>query len=134
MRPVRERIIVLALFAFAFSATAQTGTIEGRVIDAATLEPLPFANVFINNTTIGISTDVSGNFKLQNVPAGNHEVVFSFVGYGTYQSRYQVNENEVTRVNIRLTPAQQVLDEVAVKSSRDKTWEKQLKRFEKVFF
>jgi hypothetical protein len=116
-----------------YSSFAQTGTISGRVIDATSLAPIPFANVFINNTTIGTATDVSGNFVL-NVPAGTHEVVFSSIGYNAYQARYNVAEKVTTTVNIKLASSQQVLDEVSVKAGRDKTWERQLRKFEKTFF
>ena len=53
----------------------QTSKISGRVLDAKTLGPLPFANVFINNTTIGTTTDENGFFKLNNVPVGRNEVI-----------------------------------------------------------
>jgi hypothetical protein len=130
LRAVLTAGIIYSAFA---TSLAQTGTLAGRVIDAATLEPLPFANVFINNTTIGTATDVSGNFTL-SVPAGSQEVVFSFIGYSSFQARYQISENETTPVNVRLSSFGQVLGEVAISTSRDKTWEKQLRKFEKVFF
>src|SRR6478609_3666627 len=113
---------------------AQTGMLSGRVIDSKTTEPLPFANVFINNTTIGAATDVNGNFQLKNIPVGSSEVVYSFVGYQTYQVRVTVKENEELKVIIKLIPSEQQLAEVQIKSSRDKTWERQLKKFEKIFF
>src|SRR6187551_2967162 len=74
---------ILLLFCLAVLITplslAQTGILSGRVIDSKTTEPLPFANVFINNTTIGAATDVNGNFQLKNIPVGSSEVVYSFV-------------------------------------------------------
>jgi hypothetical protein len=126
-------IVLCTALTLSYSSFAQTGTIAGRVIDATSLAPLPFANVFINNTTIGTATDVSGNFVL-NVPAGTHEVVFSSIGYNAYQARYNVAEKVTTTVNIKLSTSQQILDEVSVKAGRDKTWERQLRKFEKIFF
>ncbi|HMJ70920.1 MAG TPA: carboxypeptidase-like regulatory domain-containing protein [Cyclobacteriaceae bacterium] len=130
-----KTILFAGFFAFqGLLSFAQTGAISGRVIDAQTLEPMPFANVFIINTTIGSSTDLDGTFTLAKVPTGAAEVMYSFVGYQSYQARVTVKDGESVRVNIKLIPLQQQLDEVQVKAKRDKAWEKQLKKFEKIFF
>lgn len=62
--------------------------IFGRVVSEKG-EALHGASVFISNTTIGVYTDAKGEFVLSKVPAGNVEIVVSFVGY------------EVTSVTIR---------------------------------
>jgi hypothetical protein len=113
---------------------AQTGSVSGRVLDSQTLEPLPFANVFINNTTIGAGTDAKGEFVFKDVPVGSSEIVYSFVGYQTYQSRINVIEGEELKLIIKLISQEQQLADVEVKSSRDKEWERQEKKFEKIFF
>jgi hypothetical protein len=130
---MRLNITVLFLLTL-LSTQAQTGGYAGRVLDAATLEPLPFANVFINNTTIGTTTNVNGEFLLRHIPIGNSEIIFSFVGYQTYQTRIAIQEGS-TKANevIKLIPIGKQLSEVQVVSSRDKVWEKQLRRFEKIF-
>lgn len=113
---------------------AQTGSISGRVIDSQTLEPLPFANAFLNNTTIGASTDTKGEFILKNVPNGTFDIIYSFIGYQTFQSRVAVKEGEEVKVIIRLVPQQTQLADVEIKAGRDKEWEKQVKKFERIFF
>ncbi|GLU53696.1 TonB-dependent receptor [Dyadobacter frigoris] len=130
-----KHVSLLILFIFIFSNVfAQTGKISGRVIDAKTLEPLPFTNVYINNTTIGVTTDTSGKFVLPNLPLGSTEIVFSFIGYIPQQLKIVVKETGNNPLTISLTADSQQLLEVAIKSGRDKNWEKQLKKFEKVFF
>ena len=44
---------------------AQTGEVKGKVLDAKTLEPLPFSNIFINNTTLGVAADQNGYYTLK---------------------------------------------------------------------
>lgn len=112
---------------------AQTGTVSGRVIDSETLEPLPFANAFVNNSTLGAATSLTGEFVIKAVPAGSVEVVFSFVGYQAYQVRVNVQDGQDTRLNIKLVPLANQLAEVQVKGTRDKAWERDLKKFEKIF-
>ncbi len=130
---MRKTIVILASVLASLSAFAQTGSISGRVIDSETLEPLPFANVFINNTTLGMPTTPEGTFLIRNVPVGNPEVVFSFVGYQTYQVRITIKDNEEYKMNIKLIPLNEQLNEVQVRAGRDKAWEKQVKKFEKIF-
>lgn len=122
------------LIIVSFEALCQTGQVAGRIMDAQTKEPLPFAHVFVNNTTIGTTTDTEGKFLLKNVPTGTTEIIYSFIGYQTHQARVNVMEGETFTVVIRLNPTQQELASVEVKGTRDKEWLKQLKQFEKIFF
>ncbi len=54
-------------------------TISGVVTDDAG-EALPFANVFVEGTTIGTTTDIDGNYTLK-IPEGASNLVISFTGY-----------------------------------------------------
>lgn len=112
---------------------AQTSQIQGKVIDSKTLEPLPFANIFLPNTTIGTTSNANGEFVLKNIPLGSQEIIFSFIGYQSYQSRIIVKINDATRLEIKLIPSENKLQEVQVSGARDKVWERQFRRFEKVF-
>jgi len=75
-------IYVLVLLLITFSANAQTTltqTIKGTVIDKDSEMPLIGANVFITSTTemMGTSTDIDGNFRIENVPIGRHSISIS---------------------------------------------------------
>ena len=43
-------------------------------------DPLNNANVFLDGTTIGMSSDIDGNYKLESIPPGFYDIVFSYVG------------------------------------------------------
>ncbi len=125
------------LFVFAFllagvRLSAQS-FIKGKIRDAKTSEPLPFANVYINNTTIGVAANQDGDYLLKNVPIGINEIVFSFVGYQTYSTKLRSNVGETLLLNIKLKQSEKELDNVSINSTRDKEWEKRFKRFERVF-
>ena len=62
---------------------AQNGTVTltGTVTDEKTGEPLPFANVYINNSSIGTTTNEKGTYVLANLPIGNLDVAVSYLGY-----------------------------------------------------
>ncbi len=62
-------------------ARAQTGKIAGRVIDAATGEPLPGVNVVIVGTTHGSTTDLDGYYAILRLRPDVYAVRASFIGF-----------------------------------------------------
>ena len=54
--------------------------LSGKVTDTKGL-PLPGVSIVVKGTTLGITTDIDGNFSIQ-VPAGTKTLIFSFVGMG----------------------------------------------------
>jgi hypothetical protein len=59
----------------------QTGKIAGRVIDSETREGLPGANVSIEGSNHGASSDAQGNYVIINVAPGIYTLKSSFIGY-----------------------------------------------------
>lgn len=108
---------LIAFFFLAISAgsMAQTGTIKGVIVDAKTDEPLIGASVLIEGTTHGAAADLDGNFVIQNVPAGSHTLIASYVSYlqETLEGVTVTGNNE-TAVEIRLLPDDITLQEVEV--------------------
>ena len=78
------RLLLLFAALLALPAVAQdTGTLAGRVTDAATGEALPTAQVVIVGTDLGAATDLEGRYRIIGVPVGEYEVEARFVGFET---------------------------------------------------
>lgn len=75
--------IVFLFSALSFMAFAQTGVgkLSGKVVDAATKEPLIGANIVVLETQGGAATDVDGNYFILNITPGTYSVKVSYVGY-----------------------------------------------------
>ncbi len=78
--------LVLAIFSLAAgSASAylqgETGVITGVIVNHATGEPLPSANIRIVGTQFGAATDTDGRFTVRQLPVGTYEAKISLVGY-----------------------------------------------------
>ncbi len=56
-------------------------SISGYVLDASTGQPLPFANVQIDSTTLGTASDLNGYFKLNNLPEETEALMVRYIGY-----------------------------------------------------
>ena len=63
----------------AASASAQAGTVSGRVTTAAGLA-LSDTRVVIVGTTLGAMTNAEGRYTIRGIPSGGHEVRVSRVG------------------------------------------------------
>ena len=62
---------------------AQSGTVNGRVTDAQTGDPLPGATVRIAETSFGAATGLDGRYRIVGVAAGAQRLVISYIGYQT---------------------------------------------------
>ncbi len=64
----------------------QQGSVRGKVTDQKG-EPVIGATVLIKGTSIGASTDMSGNYSIARVPA-NSTLVFSYIGMTSQEIAY----------------------------------------------
>ena len=58
----------------------QNGTITGHVTDSNG-DALPGANVIIEDLSLGSSTNNNGDYTIDSVPVGTHNVVTRFIGF-----------------------------------------------------
>ncbi len=116
MRNVLTVILILVAANFAFS---QTGSIKGTIKDEKTGEPMIGANVVIEGTTTGGSTDIEGAFVIPKVKAGTYSIVVSSVSYASRTiPGIQVYPDQTTVVNTFLKEDSQELESVVVKAAR----------------
>lgn len=89
-------LTLLGVFMF-FSLSAQR-TISGTITDANTQEPLIGANITVKNTGQGTTTDIYGNFTLENVKEDDILVV-SYIGYA--ETEHLVGKNNAFKIALR---------------------------------
>ena len=87
--------------------------LSGRVLDSLSREPVPFANVFFANTTIGVMSDEKGEFTLKNFRSGKYDLIVSFVGYRSFEKAVTFSESTET-LTVLLKPQATQLNEVVI--------------------
>jgi len=97
-----------ALAAVAVSAQDLPRNVEGRVTDAMTGEPIPYASVHLEGTMLGTSTDGEGIYEI-TVPSDGI-LVFSSIGYKTRE----IPVEGKSAVNAALEPDMESLEETIV--------------------
>ena len=111
------RIYSLLCLAFllAYNGFAQTGIIQGRIINDKNNEPLEFATVQVQGTSLGATTSIEGTFTITGVQPGFHKIIVSMVGFDTKISEeLQVLGNQTTFIDIMVSEASTTLKEVFV--------------------
>lgn len=98
---------------------AQTrGKITGTVVDANSGETLVGVNVFIEGTLIGKSTDLDGNYTIDNVEPGSYTLVASYISYNRKRiTEVVVVAGQTIRIDFSLESEALNLGEVTVSAS-----------------
>lgn len=112
-------------FLFLLALVVQTALLSGQHTDANIFgdvqcegEHIPFATVYIEGTTIGTTTDVTGHYMLIDLPAGTHTIVATSMGYSTQKTEITISKDQVVEVNFVLKSETMALGEVVVTGTK----------------
>ena len=75
-----NRLFLIALFYSVILGQNVDRDIVGSVLDMDNLEPLPYANVIVQGTSRGVTSDADGHFVLVDVPAEPCTLIVSYIG------------------------------------------------------
>jgi outer membrane receptor protein involved in Fe transport len=113
-------VVLVVLMCTSVLWAQTTGKISGKVLDAATGDPIPSANVVVVGTTLGATTTIQGEFFILNVPAGTHSLKVTSLGYETQTvTEVQVSVDETYELTARLKQTVLEGQEVTVVAERD---------------
>jgi outer membrane receptor protein involved in Fe transport len=93
--------------------------IQGKITDKNSNKPLPYATVQIKETALGEPTDLNGEYRLTNVPAGSHTLIISYIGYETETLVIEVIDGQVLVQNFKLSPTAYIGEEVIITAQRE---------------
>ncbi len=116
---IRLRLFSLIIFfCLGVLSFSQQGTIRGRVFDAGSNDPLPFATIVVDGTTIGSISDFDGNFLFSGVESGFVKLRVSSVGYKTkITEEFMVSNTRAAFIEVGLLPTQLELATVEIRAS-----------------
>jgi TonB-dependent receptor len=97
-------LLFFIIVCFLTSSAFADGTLRGVVLDSLAGYNLPGANVMISGTALGAATNLDGEYRIDNVPAGSYEVVFSYIGYQTKSVNVEIADGETKMVSALLYP------------------------------
>ncbi len=105
--------LLVGLFCFAsFSVQSQKSEIQGVILNNKV--PVPFANVYLEGTTLGTSSDEEGKYVLKNIPEGKYKLKVTILGYNNFSKNISIGTNTKLNIPIMLTTTSEQLEEMVV--------------------
>ncbi|MBC8345981.1 MAG: TonB-dependent receptor [Candidatus Marinimicrobia bacterium] len=110
-----KKVILFSLF---ISILFAQGSISGSVTRADNGDPLLGVNVLVQNTFMGTTTDINGQFVIDQLKSGEYALVISMIGFKQYVEKGIIVSDNIIQLDIKL--AQDVLSapHVVVTASR----------------
>jgi len=111
------KLVLASAACIIMSATtvkAQTGTIAGTISGTDSVTVIPGVSVYLEGTQLGAATNGNGRYVIQNVPAGNHSLIISSIGYQKKKVDVRVTDGETITVDRSLGESISNLSEVIV--------------------
>ena len=99
------------LLIFSVTCSSQNNSLTGKISDR--LENLSYANIYIQNTKFGTSSNDEGYYQIKNIPSGTYKIVVSSIGYKTKTIEITFNKDEKIIQNFSLV-SDNSLDEIVV--------------------
>jgi hypothetical protein len=103
-----EKKLLFGLLLFGFYASAQ---IKGVVKDSLSGEPIPYVNIWVENETIGTTSEENGSFSLDIKE--EKVLVFSALGY---ESKKSSSKNEIILLKPKVFELKEVVISRAIKN------------------
>ncbi|MDA0732838.1 MAG: TonB-dependent receptor [Bacteroidetes bacterium] len=115
LRSLITGVILTCQFCF---VSAQTSTIKGRVFNSINNEAVPFANIFIDSTSVGTTSDFEGNYRITDLKPGTYSIICSFIGFKRQISfEVPVTSARTTTLDFALVEESTTLDQVVITAS-----------------
>ena len=112
MKQIQLLILFLSITQIVFAQ--QNGTLSGTITDKSTGQTLPGANVYIEDKTIGATTDIEGNYRLMNIPAGTYNLIIQFIGYESIKQQIIITPGAKLVVDAKMATDAIGVEEVMV--------------------
>ena len=116
MKKIYFIIIVSLSTSFIKAQENSDAVLFGHVVSGG--EHLPFVNVFLENTSIGTTTDVTGHYMLVDLPVGKFTVVAKMVGYKPQKKEVELTAGESVEVKFDLEEEFIKVDEVVITGTK----------------
>ena len=80
---------------------------------------IPFATITIKGTTIGTAADITGHFKITDLPVGKQTVLISAIGYKTKKIVVNLISQKAVTILVELEPDNIGIEQVVVSADRN---------------
>lgn len=98
-----------------FFAAEPLGSVKGKALNISNKEVLVGANIIIQGTPYGASTDVNGEFNIKNIPAGSYSMECRYLGFESLiKTDIQIKPDRITFTDFELKEQSIKMNDVTV--------------------
>lgn len=120
MKQISTIVFILSFSLSTLADVTEAGaniTLQGRVYDEYSNEPIPFATVIVFDTEIGAITNADGIYNLTELPPGEYRLQISYVGYKSVVSESVIVRFGTRMFDIPMVKQSQELSEFTVEAN-----------------
>jgi iron complex outermembrane receptor protein len=107
-----KNIILFIVCIFASNNIFAQNKISGNIKDKSNNENLPGVSIYIADLKTGASTDIDGNYQIENLKPGNYLINISYIGYKSINIKVRLSND--TLINFKLRPSITEMNDVIV--------------------
>lgn len=116
---LKNIILTIIFFTASLHVFSQNETITGTIRDIKTKETIVGVTVMIEGTTIGVSSDLEGNYKIGPLKPGLYNIIISYISYKKQLvPNVKVEKGKQTRVDVDLEEVNTEITGVTVIGTR----------------
>lgn len=99
-----------------FGQKHSDAVVFGHVVSKG--EHIPFVNIFLENTTLGTTTDVTGHYMMIDLPTGKYVLVAKMVGYKVQKKPISLKAGETVEIKFDLEEKFIMVDDVVITGTK----------------
>lgn len=115
---LRAKALLVLLFVFCLRSYGQDKGFVVGIISDTLGRPIELANISVENTNIGSSSDENGRYKIKVQGGKRVKIVYTCIGYVSKVIDAKIAENEKQVINVKLVASTSAIEEVSVISTR----------------
>lgn len=111
-------VLGLLLAGQMYSQEKTDAMLFGHVTSAKTKEHIPFSTIIIKGTKSGTTADVTGHFKMANLPLGQITIIVQSMGYKTQEQVVTMERGKTSELYVELEDDILNLEQVVITGTR----------------
>ncbi len=113
---MKKKVFGIILFLSLLNIQAFSQIVMGKVTDNDT-NTLPYASVFVKNTTIGTATNYDGKYFF-NLKPGSYTLIYSYMGHKSAERQIELKKGQKLRLNVNLPKTDVQIHEVEIVANK----------------
>ncbi|MBL7830543.1 MAG: TonB-dependent receptor, partial [Saprospiraceae bacterium] len=119
MKILRLCLITLVVGLCGSAFAQNNGGVRGNILDKATGNPLPFASVILKGTKYGASSNESGFYSVNEVPAGDYTMIVKYFGYDSLTLDITIRKGGYANKQILLSESGINLQDIEISAQKE---------------